>query len=520
MQKLHNQVREWRISMKMELDELKRLGVYEFVEELPEGVTALNCLWVFKVKCGADGRVTRYKSRLTVNGKTQKYGIDYTKTFSPVAFATSIRLLLVIGLMRGYCFRQFDIKCAFLYAELPEDQRVYMRAPPGYGRKGYFYLKRSLYGLCQAPMLFNEHLNKTLEKLGFTSSEFDPCMYLHKKANALLVVVVDDMILAAPSEEFCNDFYKGLSAVYDVKDLGVPSYVIGVRVNITDTAIQLKQDRYISDLHAAHSPGSQPTNTPATAAATLCATGLHGQDKSPPLGNPTQYRSLIGGLMYALITRPDVAAAVSTCARYLQSPTHDHLRAAQRILRYLYHTRDMPLVYNKPDTVKVTAFVDSSWANCLDTRRSRYGYAVYVGGCLIGWISKLHHAIALSTAEAEYSAATELGKFVKWVHSLLVFARSPPPLPIPVYEDNAACRTMATSRQVSGRNKHFELKQHFIRELSSSGLVTLLPVSTNHQIADIFTKATVRPVFERHRSNLLNGLPADYPPRASAEGGC
>ena len=262
------------------------------------------------------------------------------------------------------------------------------------------------------------------------------------------------------------------------------------------------------------------THTPAAPDNDLCLTGIHGQPPSPLLTNATAYRSLVGGLMYALITRPDVAVAVSICARYLKEPRQAHLDAALRILRYLHHTRTLKLIYDKPTNSDIVAFVDSSWANDLDTRRSRYGYAVYVGNCLVGWISKLHHAIAMSTAEAEYSAATELAKFVKWVHSLLTFIKSPPSTPIPVFEDNSACRAMATCRQVSGRNKHFELKQHFIREQVKAKLLQLLPIPTAVQIADIFTKATPRPVFELHRDKLLNGLPLGFPPRDPTEGGC
>ena len=214
--------------------------------------------------------------------------------------------------------------------------------------------------------------------------------------------------------------------------------------------------------------------------------------------------------MYTLITRPDVATAISVCARYVQAPRQAHLDAAQRILRFLHHTRERPLVYTVCGNVIIKAFVDSSWANDVDTRRSRFGYAIYVGKCLVAWCSKLHPALAMSSAEAEYTAATEAVKSIKWIVSLMSFLGVKPQTPVPVYEDNAACRIMASSARVSGRNKHFELRQHFVREQVSLGLVTLLCVGTKDQIADIFTKATVRPVFEKHAAALLQGLPDSF----------
>ena len=217
--------------------------------------------------------------------------------------------------------------------------------------------------------------------------------------------------------------------------------------------------------------------------------------------------------MYALITRPDVATAVSICARYLQAPRQIHLDAARRILRYLYATRNMPLVYPRvsPAELQVTCLVDSSWQNDVDTRRSRYGYAIYVGRALVSWCSKLHATVSMSSAEAEYTAATEAGKHVKWVRSLLQFALPGTSMPATrMFEDNAACRTMASCARVSGRNKHFELRQHYIRELVKAGIVTLCEISTANQVADIFTKPLARPGFEKHRSQLLHGLPRGF----------
>ena len=514
----------WLTAIFAELKSVKDQGVYVFVEKLPPGVKALNCLWVFKVKCGPDGKVTRYKARITVDGKSQVYGIDFHETFAPVAFATTIRLLFAIALSLGLTFRQYDIKCAFLSATLPENERVYMRAPPGFGKRGYWHLRKSLYGLRQSPRLFNQHLHASLTKVGFTACTFDPCLYHHAECGAYLVIVVDDMILASPSEAFTANFAAEMRKVYDIKDLGVPEYVIGVRISVSPTAIKFTQDRYIEDMCAEHQPGAKAASTPAVPSDVLCMTGVHGQAESPLLPNPKIYRSLVGSLMYALITRPDVATAVSMVARYLAKPRVAHLQAAQRILRYLHHTRAMSLIFNKIaiKEVRVTAFADSSWANDIDTRRSRYGYAVYVGKSLVSWRSKLHAAVALSTAEAEYCAATEAAKHIKWVRSLVSFMlpkiKLPPTI---IYEDNAACRAMVTCAQISGRNKHFELKQHYIRQLASEGVVTLREVGTLEQIADIFTKSLARPAFEKHRAALLFGLTLTFLlPGTPTEGGC
>ena len=182
----------------------------------------------------------------------------------------------------------------------------------------------------------------------------------------------------------------------------------------------------------------------------------------------------------------------------------------------------MELTHHASDMahLRITVYADSSWADDADTRRSRYGYALYVGRCLVSWRSKLHSCIALSTAEAEYCAATEAAKHIKWVASLTRFML--PKLDVPpalLCEDDAAHRVMVTSAQISGRNKHFELKQHFIRELHEAKVFKLMAVSTQKQIADIFTKALARPTHEIHRKSLLEGITLDLIEGASTEGG-
>ena len=126
----------------------------------------------------------------------------------------------------------------------------------------------------------------------------------------------------------------------------------------------------------------------------------------------------------------------------------------------------------------------------------------------------------MSSAEAEYTAATQVAKAIKWITSIMTFLQQAPHTPIAVFEDNDACRTMTTSKQVTGRNKHFELRQHYVRSCVSTGLIKLVRVSTKEQIADVLTKPTVRPVFEKHAASLLQGLPDIFLAGTSVEGGC
>ena len=159
----------WNKAMEEEIKSIQDMGCYTLIPlaDVPDDANLIGYTWVYKIKQNGDGTISRYKARICVDGSKQKYGIDYLDTFAPVANATTIRMQLAMAIHMGYHLRQFDIKLAFVSSKI--DQPVYMRAPVGSKTPPGFawLLKKSLYGLRQAPRLFNKHLDGELKKQGW-----------------------------------------------------------------------------------------------------------------------------------------------------------------------------------------------------------------------------------------------------------------------------------------------------------------------------------------------------------------
>ena len=146
----------WVKAMKSKLDSMYSNQVWDLVKT-PNGIKPVGCKCAYKRKSGIDGKVETFKTRLVMKGYTQKEGIDYDETFSPVAMLKSFRILLSIATHYDYEIWQMDVKNAFLNGNLEEES--YMMQPEGFIAKNQEHmvckLKRSIYGLKQASRSWN-----------------------------------------------------------------------------------------------------------------------------------------------------------------------------------------------------------------------------------------------------------------------------------------------------------------------------------------------------------------------------
>jgi len=171
--------------MQEEIDALQANNTWRLVER-PPGRTIVTGKWVFRHKLRADGSLERYKARWVVRGFTQKPGIDYTETFSPVVKPATIRVVLNIAASRGWPIHQLDMKNAFLHGHLEET--VYCQQPLGFVNPAHpdhvCLLQRSLYGLKQAPRAWYQRFATYLRQLGFSASASDTSLFVLQEGGA------------------------------------------------------------------------------------------------------------------------------------------------------------------------------------------------------------------------------------------------------------------------------------------------------------------------------------------------
>ena len=184
-----------------------------------------------------------------------------------------------------------------------------------------------------------------------------------------------------------------------MKDLGQLHHFLGVTVEPRPSGLLLHQRQYALDiLERAGMTDCKPYSTPVDTQAKLSAA------LGAPVADPTAYRSLAGALQYLTFTRPDLTYAVQQVCLHMQDPRESHLAALKRLLRYVRGTVDFGLVLHWSPSAELVVYNDADWAGCPDTRRSTFGYAVFLGGNLVFWSSKRQPVVSRSSAEAEYRA--------------------------------------------------------------------------------------------------------------------
>ena len=275
----------WKEAMDHELSTLQQAGTWETVP-CPKDKNIVNCKWVYRTKYKLDGAVDKHKVRLVARGFTQVYGVDYLKTYSPVAKLASLQTILALAARLGWDIICFDFNVAYLNGELEELEEIYMEQAPGYAEGGAGFVKRlkkALYGLKQAGCRWYDTFVQELADLGFYPSTADPRVFFAQIGNHILIlpVHVDDCTLTGSSNKLITQYKTKLDDKFPLTDLGPIHWLLGIEVTRDRDVhtISLCQSSFIDTILARFSlADAKPYGTPMVPSASY---SKHNSPSSP-----------------------------------------------------------------------------------------------------------------------------------------------------------------------------------------------------------------------------------------------
>lgn len=492
----------WWAAMQEENRSLWSHKCFSFVKA-PPGTHTVGCKWVYAVKRPEEGQSQlTFKARLVAQGFSQREGIDYDELFAPVASHTTVRAFLSLANYHDLEIQQIDVKTAFLYGELPENQTVHMKSVPGFPcPAGHVCrLHKSIYGLKQASRRWHQRWKEELLGKGFTPSDSDPALFVKvdKEGKVLALVYVDDCLIAGRTAKQVQQVVDMLKTIFDIKVMGEPKDFLGINIirNRSAGTLAIHQQPYVEKILRKYGfADCHPSKTPS-----VHKLSSKPYDDAPAL--PDQqvqlYPAMVGSLMHlANGTRPDIAQAVNALARHLRAPMAQHWAALVRVFKYLSGTKDLALVYSRDAKEGLIGYTDSDYAGDAVSRRSNTGYIFLLYGAAISWQSRLQPTVALSTTEAEYMAAGAGGREALFLRKLLPTLDYELKGPVHLKGDNQATLCLVKNPMVTARSKHIDVLHHFVQERTERGQLLYSYVDTSLNWADQLTKPLPQEKMER-----------------------
>ena len=225
---------------------------------------------------------------------------------------------------------------------------------------------------------------------------------------------MDDIIITGSEEDAITWIKSNMSRAFDMTDLGLLHYCLGVEVWQTGRSIFVLLAKYVrSLLDKFRMEDCKISCTP-------MEKGMKLSDKTDSKAvSESLYRQLVGSLIYLTTTRPDPSFVVSFISRFMTMPEVEHWTTTKRALRYVKGTLDFGILYSGSKDPRLCVYTDSDWEGSVDDKKSTSGHVFGLGMGVVTWTSKKQHAVALSSTEAEYRGALKGACEAFWLRRML-----------------------------------------------------------------------------------------------------
>ena len=498
--------------------ELQQMDDMNMFGEAPQEGRAMKTKLVYRVSFNNDYSV-KYKARLVVCGYSQIYGLDYDLTYSPTVSSIVVMLLMNYIIANNMVYGSFDIKGAFL--EGKPDKKLFCRLPSelsgGHGKLGErVEILRNIYGEKQAPKVWNDYFNKILIEMGFKRCPADPCLYswIDKNNTIIIGVHVDDGLIASNDMKLIESFIEKLKRYLEVNYFYPMNKFIGMDIVYEKelNKIILSQSLYINDKIKKLMNNSDLDNIPKDINKIIPMAPTTNLRTAIPNEKNDSLLNITGSLRYiADKTRHDILASTGeiSCGG-AKNPSDEHVKVANQILKYIFHTKDANLVLGGNDSIELFGFCDAAYVTTGDSR-SRLGGCLFLGrdtGAFHSF-SKLANTVCHSSTEAEIKALDELARTIVWIRDILEFLNCPMTSPTRIYMDNKSAIQLCEIFKINHKVRHINIRINYIRELINNKVIELHFIASNFNVADVLTKPLASESFHQHSNILLYGFKAN-----------
>ncbi|CAM8895100.1 unnamed protein product [Rhodiola kirilowii] len=371
---------EWKKAVETELDSLNK-----------------------RKKRNEKNEIVRYKARLVAQGFSQRPGIDFEETYSPVMDGITFRYLISLAVHEKLNMHLMDVVTAYLYGSL--DTQIYMRILEGFKmpeassskpRERYSVkLERSLYGLKQSGRMWYNRLKEYLSQKGYVNDPLCPCVFIKKTTSGcvIIAVYVDDLNIIGTNEEI-HEVISYLKREFEMKDLGRTKYCLGLQIEHLQSGILVHQSNYSRKIIKRFN-----------------------MDKCNPLSTLMVRDSVP-------LLRKDTGAESSMCFDTFKER--------------------LGLFYPNDAKPVLIGYADACYLSDPHKGKSQTGYVITCGGTAISWRSQKQTVVATSSNHAEVISLHEASRECVWFKSITQHIRVTSGLssvndPITLYEDNVAC---------------------------------------------------------------------------------
>ena len=390
------------------------------------------------------------------------------------------------------------------------------------------HLKKKLYGMVGAARNWFQCVEQWLladAPFKFLQLGSDQCVFYAQDGDELLILFlyVDDVICLTSNIKMKERLFKAIGERFDFEDKGELKYFLGMNITRDREAFRMTLDMkaYIKDKLGLYKLDNKRHYTTPIIDGDLVEEG-----ESLQGAQATEYRAMVGALLWVCIARPDVCHAVGKLSQHMSKPTEGWHKQAQRCWQYLGGTINDVLTYSCDNADKealmgvgymympkgsesvASGYVDAN----LKVPKSTTGFLFKIGGGTVIAKSKMQPVTAIATYDAEYYAMSSAMLVAIWLQMLLKelspmfesrFGKCLINGPMVVHGDNAAVVKMMQEKAISNRARHIALRWHHMMGAIKAGLVEPHPIQGTHNPSDCMTKTLNGTKTKEMRDDLL-----------------